>query len=768
MIRLGNASPEFKQSHERDLRTHNAYCWCAFTKRFGDWYLATKTFDVLPGETHAFVMLKCDNAQIEIRDAVLCEEVEQPAAEAKTQEGPMTIRAEFCNYVGGTFEVSQGQPGELAFTFKRRSGETYDATKGEFSMTLPKGIEFVDASFAKTGTIAIATNADGSTTARFRPRPGIPVDLRAPWWISEYVIVRATGGQGECGEGWLSYRLDDGKSKFTAESMRIRFSISSTIAGSQPKRFACGGWPLNGYAFADKSSVETLAKFHRDCGQNWIIPDAAKEYPNLKIWRDCGFSTITPQTGFWCRNGYNLGDRNIPADEKFTWVDETAKKRYGKSWGEGAVCPSAVAERTDYMKNVVMKRIARYAQGVDGLWANWEPYGFMGNGCACPRCGKAFAACMGMDWSAVSNSWPKCAFPGGKYAKEGSKFRSRLHGNVIRAIDAAVRSSTGADSVGFVPGVHFGTMSSSWREKSLLLDASPIDYAADLKWINLWGPYVPWRVSQTPYPRERARHIAHFVCARDTREQIEKDYPSAEKRPRILASPQGTSGDYFSQPEAFEMAFDAYIFNGYGGCCPWVFPMGADARYWRAFANASRRAALYEDIVYAGHAADESVSVETVPEYAAPVERVTKYMDKWRNVPQIFSASYDNVGGRVVAVFNCWQKGEAFFTLKTTGLAPGKYAISSHDGILWAKDRRMPSYTAEELAEGVFLSVGACRTRVFEIMPEGSSPRVAPTSIMTAENLRKAYSERKEALRIAARQDAKDAEEDISGVSMIE
>jgi len=310
-------------------------------------------------------------------------------------------------------------------------------------------------------------------------------------------------------------------------------------------------------------------------------------------------------------------------------------------------------------------------------------------------------------------------------------------------------------------------MSSSWRKNSLTLEASPIDYAADLKWINLWGPYVPWRCSR-PYPRERARHIAHFVCARDTREQLEKDYPSPARRPRILASPQGTSGDYFSQPEAFEMAFDACLFNGYGGCCPWVFPMGADARYWRAFANASRRAAVYEDVVDAGRTADKNVSLETVPEYASPVERVTRYMDKWRNVPQIFTASYDHAGGRVVAVFNCWQKGEAFFTLKATGLAPGKYTVSSHDGVLWTKDRQTPSYTAEELAYGVFLSVGACRTRVFEIVPSATSPRVAPKCIMTAENLRKAYSERKEALRIAAEQDAKEAEEDIGGVSWID
>ena len=138
-----------------------------------------------------------------------------------------------------------------------------------------------------------------------------------------------------------------------------------------------------------------------------------------------------------------------------------------------------------------------------------------------------------------------------------------------------------------------------------------------------------------------------------------------------------------------------------------------------------------------------------MPEFAAPIERIVKYVKKWRKVPQIFTVSYDFGGGRFVGVFNCWQKGEAFFTLKAAGLAPGRYTVSSHDGILWTKSGSAHSYTAEELAQGVFLSVGACRTRVFEIVPEGGKPCVEPKSEMTAERLRKAYEERRAALAVA-------------------
>lgn len=116
-------------------------------------------------------------------------------------------------------------------------------------------------------------------------------------------------------------------------------------------------------------------------------------------------------------------------------------------------------------------------------------------------------------------------------------------------------------------------------------------------------------------------------------------------------------------------------------------------------------------------------------------------------------------------MFNCWQKGEAFFTLKAAGLSAGKYAVCSHDGILWTKSRSLLVYTSDELAKGVFLSVGACRTRVFEIVPKGGKPCVRPASVMTYERLRDAYAERRAALAAAAAKDAKDAEDDFAGIS---
>ena len=758
MIRIGNVKDKgrFVETPKR-----GEYVWNGFVKRGRDWNVATKAFDVRPGETHALVMFKCESARIEIKDVVLCEEVPQPEdAEKPEDKAPLTIKAEFCNYIDGGFQVSEGQVGELAFSFAK-SG-TYDHGRGTFSLTLPAGIDFVDATFARTGTVKTERRADGSSVTTFAPNARFRPGAAAYWWAAQHVLVRATRGVGPCGDGGLAYRLD-GTVPVTAESMKIRFSIGPRIVGAQPKAYGCGGWQLGAYEFDNAASAEELARFHQTCGQNWIIPSAAEEYPYLGIWRACGFRYVTPQSGTWCRNGYELVLRGTEAPEDLRMVATgDSDVRHAKNYAI-ALCPLAITGDSDYVRNECLKRIADNVKGVDGMWSNWEPYMYCGKGCACLRCGKAFARFVGKDWAAISNDWPKCAFPGGALAKRGVEFRSRCHADVVRKLDEVVRAVTGKDSIGFLPGIHFGQMTSSWRDHHPMPEASPEHYAADIPWINLWGPYVPWR-TKNRYFKERARHVAQFVCAKDLREQIAADYPP-ERRPRILASPQGTCGDYFTQPEAFEMNFDAYFFNRFAGCCPWVFPIGADARYWRAFANASVRAARYEDAVFGGVPADDRVRIETVPEYAAPVERIMRYVEKWRKVPQILSTAYDHEGARIVAVFNCWQLGEAFFTLKAEGLPAGDYRIVSDDGVLWSRERGDPAYSAEELAKGVFLSVGSCRTRVFEIVPADRPTLTAPRSERTAERLRSIYAERRPALAEAARQDALDAEDDVFGIT---
>jgi hypothetical protein len=286
------------------------------------------------------------------------------------------------------------------------------------------------------------------------------------------------------------------------------------------------------------------------------------------------------------------------------------------------------------MTNTVPKEIVEPLKGADGMWANWEPFMFKGRGCDCTNCLAAMSA-----WREEK---------GGSVAD----FRSSEHGKLIRVIDRHVRSATGGEkSVGFIPGVSWRTMGSSWREKDPLAEARPIDYAADLCWINPWGPYVCWK-SDMPYIYEKRLPLNHFVTAKDIREQTDRDYPEG-RRPKLMSFPHGVQGlGWVTQPEHLEMALDSYFFNRWEASVVYFFPQGLDARFWRAFAAATTRAAKCEPYVLDGRRADDACVLEPVAEYAVPSACVTMFLPKYKDVSMLQHAAYDLGGGRLVAVLN--------------------------------------------------------------------------------------------------------------------
>ena len=175
------------------------------------------------------------------------------------------------------------------------------------------------------------------------------------------------------------------------------------------------------------------------------------------------------------------------------------------------------------------------------------------------------------------------------------------------------------------------------------------------------------------------------------------------------------------------MALDSYFFNGWESTVEYYFPRGYDARYWNAFAEATDRAAKYERFVMDGKRADSQTSIAPFRgTYASNVKMLSGYLPEYRDISPLQSVSYDLGQSRIVAVLNFWQKGEAFFTLKAKGLKPGRYVIRKEDGSIRAPGNGKAYYTAEELAgSGVRLSVGAVRTRVFEIRPFGGETPAA-------------------------------------------
>ena len=295
-------------------------------------------------------------------------------------------------------------------------------------------------------------------------------------------------------------------------------------------------------------------------------------------------------------------------------------------------------------------------------------------------------------------------------------------------------------------------MNSSWRELHPSPESEPYDYGSFVTTFGAWGPYVMWN-AEKPYCYSKRLTLNHFITTKDVREQTDRDYPEG-RRPRLFGDTQGIQcGEWVTRPEWLEMAMDSFFFNGFDGSQVYFFPEGLDARYEAGLARSATRAARYESAVCDGIRNDMSVDLQTGREYAVPSTTVTDYLPKYRNVPMLQRAVYDAGGVRYVAALNFWEWGEAFFRLKTR-VAECVHVIVDECGVLYAKDAAHAGWTKEELALGVLLQVGACRTRVFEIRPAGARMFDGVTSVILAADLDSAYRAAKPRLEKAAAADA--------------
>ena len=116
-------------------------------------------------------------------------------------------------------------------------------------------------------------------------------------------------------------------------------------------------------------------------------------------------------------------------------------------------------------------------EGMDGVWGNWEPYSFVGmNACMCDTCRRKFAAFVGVSEEEMKAGWPKSLDFGGRWHDRIWAFRSLEHAKLIKTIDRHVRALTGgARSFGFVPGISWSQVSSSWRRLYGLTPSSRVE-----------------------------------------------------------------------------------------------------------------------------------------------------------------------------------------------------------------------------------------------------------------------------------------------------
>ena len=621
------------------------------------------------------------------------------------------------------FAFSEGQAAHLTWEWRDSKGAERKRDKYRVRLSLPAGFDYVDDAFSDAATRRIVKRPDGSSEVTLAlGRRGVKFGGAYQSWDKPGLLVMPTGKVGTEGVCRLTVLYDGEKA---GESPAIRFYTVEKVVAKCPEGFlfaAMPGMGLSNYFTTPEGSdayMKTLCEvgvrqFNAESG-GWAENEKVAQ-PMYAAFRKHGGRRITSCLNH-VRNAYFIGfpDKHPPEDRYVT--DKKPSEEYYK-FVTGSVCPKAIyEERGDFQTNTV-PYLKRVLANTDGVRANYEPFMFFGNGCYCDKCRAGFAAYAGIPEDELKKEWPSAVKPKARLAKKFQHYRSEELGKVAVTLDKHIRALTGgANSMGFVPAP-------SWREYTSYgvahggdSDYCPRDYNEKLEWVAPWGPYVIWN-ADGPYAYRKGAPLAHFIATKDIRETTDRTYPDGTRRPKLCGGTQGIQcGEWVTQPEWLEMALSSYFFNRWDAVQAYFFPEGFDARYLRAYANASTRAARYEGYVREGVRDDAAAKLEPVKEYALPASYVSSFLPDVKDVPLLQTAVWKRGDARALAVFNFWEKGEAFFTLRLAGLADGEYRIVDEDGTQFVPGRLKKAYSAKDLSAGVRLIVPAARTKVFEIVP---------------------------------------------------
>lgn len=642
----------------------------------------------------------------------------------------------------------------------------YANDKWEIELKVPAGVTFVSPCGAVKNSIAITAAPDGSSVVRYRQEAGwAPNPSGWKGWRNPAVYIKSDLPVGTRPGKIVFTPYYDGHAAAAPVETDLVL-VEPFTARAVPKRYYNG---INFFGPRTELTVPgTLGEFVKTILAAGIRAESctwrlAEEYHRQEPGFKAFCSAYFISNGFFI-NSHPLEVEKRLANERFVCDDPTYKPDLiGK-----LTCPVAIYEEGPYFKNVVLPGLKREYQNMRsaGFRANWEPNPFFGHGCMCDRCRAAFAAYMKIPEAEIAKDWPGSVTPTGRYSQVVMKFRAKEHAKLVRTLQKHMLKTFGPESEGFVTDIVWTALTGQTWECPRYGEIAAEEYAGDLKTVCPWGPYAWWDTS-VPYFREKRLPIASWEAARTIRAYVDGLY--GERAPKLQACPHGRQAtnwsDWEGQPEWTEMALDAYFFNRWQGSIVNFVPMGYDARWFQALADATTRAGLYEDYVWDGKRVDGLVTAEPVPEYAAPCTMVTAYLPKSRDVSPLCTAAYDLNGARIVAALNFWEEGEAFFTLKCRGLEKGRaYTVLSDRRTFWTKADGGCDWTAEELERGIFVQVGAARTKVFEIRPYAKPLSTDGCDRIGQGDVRRAYEAARPALEKAA---ACDREEEAGRTHLI-
>jgi hypothetical protein len=630
-------------------------------------------------------------------------------------------------WLDNTFCVSRNGPGMLCLALRNPRGIALKSPMAVIE--LPREFPMLDARF---GIASRAPCGGGGTRYRI-PLTGLRGVLAKP--RDDYEIYNMLDclvwSSVEASERTFParYWVEDGDRRSTPQSFVLK-SIAARHA-SPPQLFRSGAVVSHEFDLTTPAAMQAAVRFYAAQGFNCV-----QIYPHTQISRlflEGGLERYLGLT--WLDNGYHLGQGPKPDAARMVQPDGT--------FHPDGICPQEVIERGPYFRSEIEAPLRRHLvtdRTADQIMPNWEPYMYRDKGCLCDRCKREFAAFSKLPGAEIAACWPKEVI--GRHRELWDRFRAYQHGRMVVTLEQTIRALGREAKIDshFIPAIAASSLTQGDYQRKHFSEIDPYAYAAELPWLEPWGPYV-YRPLFTPHPFGPGRQLLVYRSACEIMDHLARGIQDPAQRPKLIAYPHGQQGqDWVTEPESLAMQVLSYFAAGWRGAFLYHYPRGYDARWWNAVAEANETIAGCEQMVYEGALDPRARLIALTPMPAKAAFTAREEQEARVTYPTALEASL--LQGRawrkgpsaLVAAGNFWEDGPCIASLSLPGLAADKrYAVSDRVAGLRFTAEHSDSWSAAELARGVLIQVPALRWRFLIVEPaDGAKPesrRVSPSAL---------------------------------------
>lgn len=595
-----------------------------------------------------------------------------------------------------TFYVSTGDVYDLRFR-GLHTGEP-KVKDVVLHVRLPGTVEVVDHSGQyPLQRSALGPGEAGSLTMKLDDRW-----LRGGLWSPFLAVSTRESGPKLLGEVlfWLTYTHEGRQRKTKPWRVRLQV-IEEVLRAPQPGRFTTAFWVPRHFRHATDlaSTAARLAASLKRMGFTWVTGQAGAE-----IRQACDRNGLAAVSSGLCPNGYEFAkwDRTFrekfPADYAFVY-----HPKGDGGWTRG-VCPTVLI--SDAFFPLIVERCRDQLTTVGThVENNWEPHGYLKQGCVCARCRRAFQEFAKLSPAKLDALWPDVVLD--RKHEAHNAFTSFQQGR------AMVRMQEGLDRAARELGLDYAPLFLPQVAPRLFFDPKNARYPVHqpqyflprMRAIMLWA--YPYCVDMMAFNPKRVasganlKMTGNFQCALAARKKHGRTGEKGLPSPLFvnLISGLQLSGRLMALPDdfAFQVLLTfAWGLEGYSSYTPL-----SDARYMRLIARAHRVIAAWEDVVLDGQPLG-GVRAEAVSPHPGPRDPVCV-------------RGYARGDRRVVAIGNDYVD-RTYARLRVPGLPAGRrYAlVDGEDKVVFAP-RAGQGYSAAELARGVLVPLERKSWRFLEL-----------------------------------------------------